>query len=339
MKRALAPALLLILSLAVEAIAVTGPEGPAAPAATPAPVGNVLTGFLPPKEKIEKPYTNEKCLKNCHEVPGFGAGTLSGVLRDLQVDPKGFLLSIHGQKGIECLDCHVDADPNFHPRTGYTKVDCRACHSEKPPEGIYPPDALKRLEAKGIKPPPKESLKGEGWMKTAHAKAWLAGNPAAPSCAGCHTAHYQRQAKNPGSTVNRENLAAMCGSCHVDQVRAYNVGGLLARFRIAGHGKGDLSNRHDVSECLSCHQGEAAHGEETVTKQTCPACHRVPPKEERAKQGVTVASLHSRPMAADQPVAKGLHWAYLAAFWGGVAGLAVFVLFMGFSTLYRSKDG
>ncbi|MBI5017765.1 MAG: hypothetical protein HZB55_20025 [Deltaproteobacteria bacterium] len=331
-------------------LAVAGPTAAAEPAVTPAPaasagvpaaplVSAVAQGFLPPREKIEKPYTNDKCLKNCHEQPNFGAGARSGILRDLHVDPKAFLLSIHGQKGVECIDCHADSDPNFHPRAGLRRVDCRACHAAKPPPDAFPADALRKLQAKGIKPPPKESQKGEGWMKTGHAKAWLAKDPAASSCASCHTAHYQRPAKDPLSTVNRANLPNTCGLCHVDQVRSYDVGGMLARFRLAGHGKGDLSDRYEVGQCLSCHQGEAAHGEDTVTKQTCPRCHRVPPKEEREKATVVLSSLHARPLASDQPLAEVLRVAYLLLVWGGAAGVVLLALFMGFSTLYRSKDG
>jgi hypothetical protein len=315
------------------------PAPAAAPAATKAPVPAKLPpGFLPPREKIEKPYTNDKCLKNCHELPGFGIGGKNGILRDLHLDLSSFVKSTHGQKGLECVDCHADADPNFHPRAGLRKVDCRACHAEKPPAEAFPPAALEKLALKGIKPPKPESLNGERWMRTAHAKAWAAGNPAAPFCPDCHTAHYQRPAKDPGSTVNRANLPATCGSCHLDQVLDYGVGGALARFRLAGHGKGDLSERHEISQCLSCHQGEGAHGEEALTKQTCPRCHRVPPKEERDR-AVVVSSLHSRPLASDQPLAGLLRWAYSLLVWGGTGAAAVAALFMGFSTLYRSKDG
>lgn len=302
-----------------------------------APQPEAGPGFVPPPAKIEKPYTNDKCLKNCHERPGLGVGDSAGVLRNLHVDPREFVQSIHGQKGLECVDCHTDADPNFHPRLGYTRVDCRACHSEKPPEGVFPPDALKRLEAKGIKPPPKESRKGEGWSKTAHAKAWAAAKPGAPFCSGCHTAHAIRPAKDPKSTVNRAQLARTCGGCHADQAFSYDTGGWLARFRIAGHGKGDLSNRYAVTECLSCHQGEGAHAEKTVTRQLCPNCHK-PDQRDRTGKSVVLSSLHTRPLASDQPLATLLRWAYTVLVWGGAAAVGVFVLFMGFSTLYRSKE-
>ncbi len=291
-------------------------------------------GFRPPEKRIEKPYTDDKCLDKCHGVPGFAAGDETGRLRDLYVDPAGFVQSVHARKGIECVDCHVDADPNFHPRTGYPDVDCRACHAAKPPADAYPPHALARLKAKGIKRPPEEARKAEGWMKTRHGRAWAAGRENAPFCRDCHTAHRIFPAEDPRSSVNRARLRETCGRCHRGQVEAGRPGALLARFRIGGHGKGDLSTRYDVSECVSCHQGEAAHGERTVTGQACPTCHR-PAEAERAG----LATLHIRPGSPDQPLARALSWVYEGLFWLGVAGATLFVLFIGFSSLYRRDDG
>ncbi|MBI5442561.1 MAG: hypothetical protein HY900_15270 [Deltaproteobacteria bacterium] len=317
----------------------TGPTTPAGPAGLTGQTAQTPGLPLPVWKKVEKPYTNDKCLEKCHGLPGFAAGDRTGIQRSLHVDPKAYAASMHGRKGLLCIDCHQDGDPNFHPRVGYRKVDCRACHSKTPPADVFPANALQTLQARGIKPPPEESRNGESWMKTAHAKAWVKGTRGAPFCSDCHTAHYVRPKKESASTVHVTNLPQTCGACHPDQIRAYGVGGLLARFRIAGHGKGDLSNRYAVSECLSCHQGEAAHGEPTVTKQACPKCHQVPPKEKRA--GVALASIHVKPKAEDQPVSQAFGWAYALVFWGAVAGVAVFALFMGFSTLYRTdrEDG
>lgn len=308
------------------------PAGLVAPAVAGAPTA--APGLpLPAWEKRPKPYTNDKCLDKCHALPGFAAGDGTGIMRNLHVDPKAYAASMHGRKGLLCIDCHQDADPNFHLRVGYRKVDCRACHSKTPPAGVFPANALQTLQSRGIKPPPEKSRNGEGWIKTAHAKAWLKGSRAAPFCSDCHTAHYVRPAKEAESSVNVANLPRTCGACHQDQVKSYGVGGLLARFRIAGHGKGDLSNRYALTECLSCHQGEAAHGEPTVTKQSCPKCHQAPPKEKRT--GTAWATIHVKPQAADQPASIVFGWAYALVFWGAVAGISLFVVFMGFSTLYR----
>ncbi len=313
-------------------LALTAAGGYAEDAAPPVP--QMAEGFKPPAEKIERPYTNDKCLEKCHGEPGFGAGSVEGVLRVLHVNAGRYVFSIHGQKGVECIDCHQEADPNFHPRTGYRNVDCRACHAENPPEDAYPPNGLARLAEKGIQRPPPESRKAETWVTTKHAKAWFAGDRKAPFCYHCHTAHYVYRVADPRATMHPSNRPETCGICHVDQVRAYDVGGLLARFRIGAHGKGDLSNRYDVTECVACHQGQAAHGEETVTGQACPTCHRVP---EEGEEGVEWASLHIKPLAESQPGARALRYVYGVGFWAVVALGALFALFLGFSTLYRRE--
>ena len=299
----------------------------AAPAAT--------TGFVPPTQTIEPPFTNDKCLEKCHGVVGFGAGAADGRLRDLSVDPAAFVFSTHGQKGVQCIDCHQGADPNTHPRTGYPDVDCRACHSKSVPAGVFPQAALEKLSERGIQPPPEESRSAEGWNTTVHGKGWAAATPGAAFCTDCHTAHAIRKSDDPAATVHRDNLPQTCGRCHRDQVVSGDVGGWLARLRLSAHGKGDLSETHAVSDCVSCHQGEAAHGEDTVTGQSCPTCHRVPEKKDTA---TTLASFHIKPHAAEQPLARALGWLYRAGFWAGAAGLALVVTLLGFSHLYRKED-
>ena len=139
---------------------------------------------IPPREKIEEPYTNDKCLKDCHGVAGFTSGAPGGEPRDMYVPLDPFTLSIHGQQGLWCIDCHAGADPNFHPRTGYTKVDCRACHSETPPAGVFPPDALRDARKRKVAPPPKEARKGDTWGRRSTRRPGREGKPDAPFCSG-----------------------------------------------------------------------------------------------------------------------------------------------------------
>ena len=290
-------------------------------------------GFVAPREKIEKPYTNNKCLKDCHEDRNLKAGGEHGQRRDLFVDLDGFFASTHGQRGLWCIDCHAGADPNFHPREGYAKVDCRACHSEKPPEGVFPPDAASILKERDVKPPRKELLKGDGWTGSAHGKAWAEGKDGAPFCSDCHTAHYVRPAKDPLSTVNTCALPKTCGKCHVDQTRNVDVGGALARWSIAGHGKGDFSQVYSEAMCLSCHQGQAAHGENTVTGQACPSCHRPKENLEAGKKGFHIAVGDDAPLSG-----RLLRYVYDLLFWGGLGSVLMALVFWGVTSLYRKND-
>jgi hypothetical protein len=302
-----------------------------------ATASGAATGFVPPTTTIAAPYTNQHCLENCHGVAGFGAGGADGRLRDLTVDAQAFVRSTHGQKGVGCLDCHQGADPNGHPRAGYPDVDCRACHSKTVPADVFPADALAKLAARGIQAPPEESRTAEGYNTTVHGKAWATGTPNAPSCPDCHSAHAIRKSEDPASPVHVANLPATCGRCHAEQVESGDVGGWLARLKISAHGKGDLSEKHAPSQCKSCHQGQAAHGEERLTGQACPTCHRVP-EGQRETERTVVSSFHVKPHNASQPLARLLGWAYRVGFWAAAAGLALLVTVLGFAHLYRKPD-
>ncbi len=285
------------------------------------------------REHIEEPYTNDKCLKNCHGEEGTMAGTALGRTVDLHIDLKRYVLSVHGKKGIECIDCHQNANPNVHPREGYPNADCRACHSSRKTEGLFPVDALKKLKEKGIKPPPNEARTGEVWMNTSHAWEWEHGNPDAPFCSDCHTAHYVLKAEDPASSVNPDNIAKTCGRCHVEQVSSSGIGGVLAGWRISGHGKGDASTQYASERCLACHQGQGAHAEENVTGDNCPDCHRPELKVDQERSD----KFHLKGGFEDGPstVTATL---YTFLIWGGGAALGLLALFIGFTTLYRRED-
>lgn len=290
------------------------------------------TTFVPPKERIEKPYTNQKCLKDCHGEKTLAAGAPDGSKRSLHVDLDLYFESTHGQKGLWCIDCHQGADPNEHPRAGMPVVDCRACHSEKPPEGVFPADTASVFKEREIKPPEKKSLKGDGWTGSVHGLAAAKGVENPPVCKTCHTAHYVRKAADPASTVNAARLPETCGKCHGAQTEAKDPGGWLARFSIAGHGKGDFSQAYSECRCLSCHQGAAAHGEETVTGQSCPSCHRPGERIKEGKDGFHIK------VGAGEGAGFYARAAYDVLFWGGAAGFLVAVLFWGITSIYRKQD-
>lgn len=292
-------------------------------------------GMFPPvREKIPEPYTNDKCLKNCHGEKGFGANAAPGRREALYLDPDAFAASMHGQKNLQCIDCHPGSDPNFHPRTGYPKAQCAACHSRDPAPGTFPPDALAMLAKKGIERPPVESRNAEDYRATAHGIAHAAGRADAPTCATCHSAHAVQPAFDPRSTVNAANLLATCGACHADRIENYSVGGALARFRISGHGKGDFSNAYSPTACLSCHPEQGAHGKKAGPAPVCPTCHR-PPAVEGAKAPVPF-HLVADPEAGTTTSVLGL--LYTGGLWAAGALVSALLLLFGVSALLPRRD-
>jgi Zn finger protein HypA/HybF involved in hydrogenase expression len=289
--------------------------------------------FIPPKEKIEAPFTNDKCLKNCHGEPELYSGSATGEKRHLFVDVEGYVFSVHGKKGIWCIDCHHGADPNVHPREGYPKADCRACHSHRDPTSYFPKTALSRIKEKEIEPPRNEFLKGDIWNESKHGWAYNNNRVGSPFCSDCHTAHYVRPTDDPASAVHEDNLAETCGSCHEPQVRNYSVGGALARWRLGGHGKGDISESYTNKRCLACHQGQAAHGEEEITDQKCPYCHNPQVAVEKGE-----LSFHLSADPEGEYPTRIIALLYQAGIWLGGLGALALVLVYCFVTLYRKRD-
>ncbi len=163
--------------------------------------------------------------------------------------------SIHGRarerSGLvvapSCVDCHsshailpkADADSPVH--AARVPTTCGTCHA-----GI-----LHQYDA-GI-----------------HATALRSGNPAAPQCATCHTAHtIQRTDSEPWKL----DVTGECGTCHAQVVDS---------FRRTFHGKVTQLGFGRVAACADCH---GAHDVQPATNPastiatanlvaTCGRCH------------------------------------------------------------------
>ncbi|MBN2333101.1 MAG: hypothetical protein JXO49_03225 [Deltaproteobacteria bacterium] len=264
--------------------------------------------------------TNEDCFK-CHKEVNLAAGGLQGEARSLFIDQERFKQTLHGQK-LVCMDCHEGSDNKTHLRAGYPKVNCLACHSEL--EGLYPYKAKERIKEKGLKIPEKK-LMSDAYLQGAHGKAWVAGKENAPNCYDCHTIHYPLGAKNPASTVHRQNLKKTCSRCHKER----QVTGLLSRmatFRVQAHRKADQRFTFTKEACVDCHQGDAAHGEKELTKAPCQKCH----EKKIQKAGLMFGSFHLFPDHDKQFGVWSMRNLYgfvvagiitLLALWGLYAGL------------------
>jgi len=91
----------------------------------------------------------------------------------------------------------------------------------------------------------------------------------------------------------------------------------LPSLTIASHSKQDFSQPAEKDDCLGCHQGQAAHGEQIpLTGQNCSLCH-LPLK----KQAPLVGYLHLKADKKIQPVSFVIAIFYMVALiflvWGG----------------------
>jgi Cytochrome c3 len=102
-----------------------------------------------------------------------------------------------------------------------------------------------------------------------HGQMWQDGNPAAPVCSDCHTAHRIRQHDQASF---RTGLVNECGTCHADY---------LSTYRDTFHGQVTALGYSSMATCASCHGSHeilpASNPASTVSPQnrlkTCQQCH------------------------------------------------------------------
>src|SRR5512142_166770 len=124
------------------------------------------------------PHSNDECL-GCHGDPSA----------DRPVSTTVFAGSIHGQSGLNCVDCHKDlATADFPHQEKVAPVACATCHDK--PAGEY--DQSVHAEARRAAP----------------------ATSVAASCKDCHGSHDIRPASDPESQTYHLNLPRTCAKCH-----------------------------------------------------------------------------------------------------------------------------
>lgn len=213
---------------------------------------------------------DKKCMEECHGKDNFYYTPASnwGNLQSLYVNYDKFLKSKHGI--FTCLDCHPDADAgekaHFPTRNN---VKCESCHG---PESLMPENIKKVFQEKGIKVPDNKKVYGD-YVNSLHGKAYYQQKRNAPYCTGCHDPHNANK-NDKDFPVSLENLPQTCGKCHPSQARLdKTIFSKLALFRINGHQKGDSSTEFSPKNCISCHQGDSAHGKR-IDEHVCMDCHK-----------------------------------------------------------------
>jgi hypothetical protein len=239
--------------------------------------------------------TNDDCAA-CHSEPTLTRANGTSVAVDLSV----FAASKHGE--MSCVDCHADlaAQTDFPHPEKLAPVNCASCHGdvgERYEDSIH----ARARERSGLNVAPscaschgKHDIRGkddpksrvahiqvpatcgtchEGvtarFDKSVHAAAMKNGNPRAPSCVTCHTAH---RIQRVDTEVARLGVVAECGTCHRSVVESYGR---------TFHGKVTQLGSASVAACADCHSAHeilpAKHPQSSVARQnlpaTCGKCH------------------------------------------------------------------
>lgn len=164
----------------------------------------------------------------------------------------------------------------------YTQEECLNCHEKGNP------NTQKKISKKE-------------YLKSIHGQNL--------SCQDCHKGikdetHQERQ----GSGL------VECKDCHPNEWGARD----WWSWQVTSHGKQDLNGNYDKRNCLGCHQGQAAHGEEKpINNQTCFKCHG-----RLGKEAALVGYIHPRADRKTHPAvftSMILSWIILVGL--GVGGL------------------
>jgi len=242
-----------------------------------------------------KPPANEDCLA-CHEDTSSARADGTSVA----VNPKVFAASLHAP--LACVDCHKDLEKLEeypHPDKLAT-AECASCHDgegSKYHDSIHgkartnaglnvapacgdchgshdiqpPKDPTSRVARANVPATCGSCHEGiiHKYDAGIHAVALKAGNPKAPMCIDCHTAHDIQRAD---TDAWRLSVTAECGTCHDDVVDS---------FRRTFHGKVTELGFTRVAACADCHGAHdilpASNPGSMISKgrlvETCARCH------------------------------------------------------------------
>ncbi len=180
---------------------------------------------------------------------------------DLAVRPDVYSVSVHGQAGLNCVDCHMDlaGSEDFPHAEKLMQVECAMCHGDVAAQQA-------------------ESL---------HGLAAARGDKLAPGCADCHGKHDIRSHTDPDSRTAVMNIPLLCGECHhegtpVSRTRDIPQDQILENYSLSIHGEGLFRQGLTVTAvCTSCHNSHlilphtdprsSIHRDNVAA--TCTQCH------------------------------------------------------------------
>lgn len=216
----------------------------------------------------------------CH--PGFGAGfphrVQETVLRCESCHPqvgRDWAASIHAANlegdAATCVECHGShtvhrVDDRRSPTHPLNVAElCGRCHADERIIGTYFASSDRRQAQTAV----------SEYFGTVHGAALTRdGLVVSATCNDCHRAHDVLPHDSPESSINRANVAATCGTCHL---------GILEVYEGSAHGQAyraeiTTAAGHQAPVCVDCHSG---HGIVRTDKsewfigvvEECGTCH------------------------------------------------------------------
>ena len=178
--------------------------------------------------------------------------------------------SIHGQLYAEnnpnaptCVECHGShyvlnnknpISPIFHTNI---PTLCAKCHRKGEPAAVRYVGTEHDIVHNYI-----ESIHGKGLLQS--------GLTVTATCTDCHTAHHELPHNDPNSSVNRNNIAATCGTCHY---------GIEKQLENSVHSPKITKTDKKLPVCFDCHSAHKISrtdntGFRLEIMRICGNCHK-----------------------------------------------------------------
>jgi hypothetical protein len=221
-------------------------------------IGLLLVGILGAQANAgAQGIRNDTCLA-CHGQPGITLTLDDGDVVPLTVDTSTYELSVHGEQGLDCVECHTTVGAYPHPvfhaadRRDFNTQLYRAC------EGCHENEYAKSLDS-------------------VHDRARAAGIAEAALCTDCHGAHDTRRLTDATTQELLPEahlwIPETCARCHST---------IYDKYLTSAHGSALVGEGNpDVPTCIDCH-GVHDIGDPTTaafrltSPEMCARCHTDP---------------------------------------------------------------
>ncbi len=182
--------------------------------------------------------------------------------QDFQASVHGKQLAAQDVNAPTCVECHgthktlgkLDPESPTFPRN--VPDLCARCHREGEKAAVRytgpEHDIIKRYT---------ESIHGKGLLQS--------GLTVTATCTSCHTPHRELPMRDPTSSVNPENIATTCGTCHQ---------GIRRQFERSVHSPLVTRTTKPLPVCNDCHTAHSIRrvgevGFRLAIMETCGRCH------------------------------------------------------------------
>lgn len=184
------------------------------------------------------------------------------VVSQYQTSIHGILFAKNDPNAPSCRDCHGTHNilNKRNPKSKTYPINvpnlCAKCHREGQKAAVRYKGSEHEIVEKYV-----ESIHGKGLLKS--------GLVVTAMCADCHTAHGELPAKDPRSTVNKNNIAKTCGKCHY---------GIEEQFEQSIHSPAVNKTDKELPVCSDCHSAHKIiraddQSFKLIVMDQCGRCH------------------------------------------------------------------